>query len=221
MVSLVRCCQSADQSSVQFDPNDIRKSKIIITPNYAINPIQRLHLGLPIKFQYTSTVSQYTTSLAHPPIVANYLPAVPHGTVGIVSFSNPMSQPLFIIWGQYVVADDHMIWCKIFTLKEIWGKFWRSSKSKWESTVGEEGIAEVIDYVQQKKDNLWRVQPPNVPKREGDERVVDILPNVKVRVSIEKVTFINRSVFQMRIHMEPCSGDILSPSTEPKIALAT
>jgi hypothetical protein len=220
----MRCGQSADQSLVQFDPNDIRKSTVIITPNHAIEPIQRLYLGLPIKIQYTSTKSQYTTSLAHPPIAANYLPAIRHGTVGIVSFNNPVSQPLFIVWGQYVNAGEHMIWCKIFTLKELWRKLWPLSRGNWESPVGpvgEEGIAEVVDYVQQKGENHWLVQPPDFLKKERDERVVDTSPNVKVWVSNEKITFINRSVFRMRIHIEPHSGDVVSSRTDTEIALTT
>lgn len=89
-------------------------------------------------------------------------------------------------------------------------------------TVGGEGVEEVVNYVQKKKENLWLVQPPSFPKRDWDVRLIDLSQRLKiVQVSVERVTFIDRSVFQMNVRMEPHVEDsdtLNTLNTQPELA---
>jgi hypothetical protein len=166
-------------------------------------------------------------SLTSPTLIEGYLPRKPQRTLGIIAlcilqdlpFSvSKYSKYFFITWGQVAGDGVKRLWCNIWTLREIWGKIWPwkriESGSMLKNIDAEAAMREVVEYVEHRNSNSWLLQPPSTKNPMVDEKVVGRVRPLKVRVKVENVTFIGRSIFRMDIQAEPYSEEDLMGSSK-------
>jgi hypothetical protein len=170
-------------------------------------------------------------SLTSPTLVDGYLPRILQRTLGVIALSirqelssnvRKYSKYFFITWGQ--VTDDGLerLWCNIWTLREIWGKIWPwkriESGSMLKNISAEAAMREVVEYVEHRNSNSWLLQPPSTKNPMVDEKVVGGLRPLTIRVAVEKITFVGRSIFRMDIQAESLSeeGSLETSGNDPQ-----
>lgn len=157
-------------------------------------------LGAPMRLTHATitTESPYRPRLdaASPKFSGRYVTGFSYGDIGIIPFSREGLELFFVAWGCLREFGREKRWCKIWTLSDMGGM---GIAGLHDFDDDEGAIKRIVSQVEEKQGAVARLQPAQAELSEKDAAVLnpETLTPLLVRVSLTKMTFLRRSIFEI------------------------